>query len=244
MVRACVLIVGVAALSSCESPQASADLEVSPIVLESLTRYRKEYVLAAGDVIDVVVRANPVVSRPCAIRPDGYISLPLLDDVMAEGLTVPALDAKLTELFSKRLVDPEVTVIAATVRQPMVYVLGEVGAPRPVPLRDATTAAQAIAQAGDMTVAAARNSVAVIRLTEEGRLRAFTVTTVVEGQPAPYMALQAMLLQADDLIVVPESDRSQMVRFINDYVNTPLSGVNSVLTPYFQFRLIEELDEQ
>lgn len=244
MIRFCLVVVGLTVLCSCVSPEASGDMDVAPGVVESAQRYRKEYILAAGDVIDVVVGRTPEVSRTCMIRPDGYISLPILDDVKAAGRTVSELDAALTELLSKRLVEPEVAVIATVVRQPMVYVYGEVGAPQPVALRDATTAAQAIAHAGGLTYSSARNSVAIIRLTEEGRLRAYTITTDVHGQPAPYMALQAMLLQPDDLIVVPESDRSQMVRFIEDYINTPLGGINSLLTPYFQFRLIEEVSNR
>ena len=215
-----------------------------PPVIESAERYSKEYVLAAGDVVDVVVLGNKEVSRTCAVRPDGFISLPMLNDVKAEGLTVNGLAGVIRSGLSARLREPEVTVVATATRQPMVFVFGQVGAPKPVPLRDARTAAQALSYAGDFTQRAEPKEVALIRLSEEGRLRAYTITDNTEGQPAPYVALHGVALQADDLIVVPESGRSEFVRFVTDFVNTPLSGVNSVLTPYFQFKLIEVIERQ
>src|SRR5262249_10774254 len=69
-------------------------------ILKSETRFTKQYVLAPGDQIEVVVRAVPEVSRTVVIRPDGNISLPLLNDVMAAGMTAQELDANLTRLWS------------------------------------------------------------------------------------------------------------------------------------------------
>lgn len=227
----------------CAGPRTVGAFATPPEVLESKNRFRKEYVLAPGDALDVVVIGNADVSRSCIIRPDGYLSLPLLDDVKAEGLTVSELDAALTSAFSGRLRDPEVSVIATSTREPMVYVFGQVGAPKPVPLRDARTAAQAISYAGDMTLRADTKALALIRLEQDGYLRSYEIPPPAEGQPAPYIALQSILLQPDDLIVVPESGGSQFVRFVTDYINTPLSGITSALNPYFQFKLIEVIEE-
>jgi len=196
----------------------------------------------------VIVRGHPEVSRLAGgnsqgvlVRADGYITLPMLNDVKAAGLTFPQFDAALTELFSKRMVDPEVTVIGTNLREPMVYVLGEVPSPKPVPLRLATTAAQAIAYAGGLKHTATKRAVALIRLTDEGRLRAYKIPVNVRGQPAPYMALHATLLQPDDLILVPETPIAQFDRWVNDYVNQPLQGINAVLAPITNFVLIREL---
>lgn len=223
----------------CVSPDTTEELAVTPEFVESQATYRKEYILTPGDQLDVVVVGNAQVSRSCLIRPDGFISLPLLDDVKAGGLTVSELDASLTESFSKRLVEPEVTVIATLVREPMVYVFGEVASPAAISYRNVRTVAQAIALAGGFKYSAEQRSVAVIRLTEEGRLRAYQITTDMEGQPAPFMAMHAMMLQPDDLIVVPESGRSQTNRWINDYINQPLSGFNSLLGTFTAIRLIQ-----
>lgn len=230
-------------LASCSSTVSRDPVDVDFELVKSLSQYKKEYILAPGDQLEVMVYRNPELSRTVLVRPDGYISVPILDDVKAAGLTVPQLDKRLTDLFERRLVNPEVTVIVNNAQEPMVYVVGEIGQATPVPLRQAKTAAQAISRAGGMRISAAKGSIAVVRLDEEGRLVAHVVKPKQSGQPAFYMILQSIILQPDDLVVVPESNRSQFVRFIHDFITTPLGGLNSLITPYFQLRLIdEELD--
>jgi protein involved in polysaccharide export with SLBB domain len=229
--------------AGCASTVSKESLEVDFELIKSLNQYRKEYILAPGDQLEVMVYRNPELSRTVLVRPDGYISVPVLDDVKAAGLTVPELDKRLTDLFERRLIHPEVTVIVNNAQEPMVYVVGEVGQATPVPLRQAKTAAQAISRAGGLRMSAAKGSIAIVRLDEEGRLVAHVVKPKQSGQPAFYMVLQSIMLQPDDLIIVPESNRSQFVRFVQDFVTTPLGGLNSLITPYFQLRLIdEELD--
>lgn len=230
-------------VSACSSTVSREPLEVDFELIKSLNQYKKEYILSPGDQVEVMVYRHPDLSRTVLIRPDGYVSVPLLDDVKAAGFTVPELDRRLTDLFERRLLNPEVTVIVNNAQEPMVYVMGEVGQPVPVPLRQAKTAAQAVARAGGLRASAAKGNIAVVRLDEEGRLVAHVVKPKQSGQPAYYMVLQSIRLQPDDLIIVPESNRSQFVRFIQDFVTTPLGGLNSLITPYFQLRLIdEELD--
>lgn len=238
-----VLVLGGALLVSCASPLTSERLRLSPETLQSTARFHKEYILAPDDQVEVVVQRSPEVSRTVTVRPDGFISLPLLGDVQAGGLTSRELGAKVTKLFSARLVAPEVTVIATRVRQPVVYVAGEVGTPSAVPLRDAPTALQAVALAGGFRHTAASRSVAVIRVTNDGYLQAIVVPTQLKGQPGPFMALRAVPLQADDMVFVPESGRGQFTRFVDDFVNKPLSGINSLFFTYLNFRLIEQWND-
>lgn len=232
-------------LGACVAPTTHGAIEARPEIIESTTRYRKEYVLGPGDAVEVLVRPQSEVSKQVQIRPDGHVSLPLLDDVKAAGLTVSELDAKLTELYSARLKDPEVTVIATSMRPPMVYVLGEVAQQKPVELRLATTAAQAIAMCGGFQKSAATEAVAIVRLMEDGRLRAIKIPVELEGQAAPYMALANVRLQPDDMIFVPEKGIAQIDRWINNWVNVPLSGVNSVISstliPYLSIKTLEAL---
>lgn len=238
----CAVLAGLSLLPACMSPRArKSQLAVEPRLVQSETRFRKEYVLAPGDQIDVLVRRASEVSRTVNIRPDGYISLPLLDDVRAAGLSPAELKAKLTQLFSARLVDPEVTVIANQVRQPMVYVAGDVGNPGAVPLRSAATAMQAIGFTGGLRRSAAARDIAIIRLTEDGYVRAIPLVVEVGGQPGPYMTLRSTALQADDIIFVPENGRSQLARFLDDIVNKPLLTINSILGVYVNFKFIDVL---
>jgi len=229
-------------LPACVSPHAAkSQVSVQPQVTQTETRFRKEYVLIPGDQIEVIVRRVPEVSHQVTIRPDGFISLPLLNDVSAAGLTVHELEAKLTTLFAARLLNPEVTVIASKVRDPVVYVAGETNLVAAIPLREAPTAIQAIALAGGFRRSAASRDVTIIRLTEDGHLQAIPVVTEVGGQPGAYMALRSSLLQADDIVFVPENGRSQVTRFLDDIVNKPLVGVSSSLGVYANFKLIKVL---
>jgi hypothetical protein len=64
------------------------------------------------------------------------------------------------------------------------------------------------------------------------------------GKAGFYASLQQIVLQPNDMIIVPESGRSQFTRFVQDFINTPLGGVNQVLSPYFQFRVLREVERQ
>lgn len=233
-----------ASLASCTSTITETPLASKPEVFKTLKRYEKQYILAPGDKIDVLIYRSPELSRTVAIRFDGYISLPILEDVKAAGLSVPELDRLLTDFYSKRLVNPEVTVDVLNPREPMVYVFGEVGQPNPVPLRMATTAAQALSYVGGMLKSAEKDRVAIVRLNDEGQIVSYLVEDDNSGQPAFYMALQNILLKPDDLIVVPESNRSQFLRNLDDFVTKPLTALNQLIQPYFQFTLIKSINDQ
>ena len=229
----------------CMNPRAKIpQMPMSPQVVASANRFRKEYVFAPGDQIEIVVRRVPEASRSVTIRSDGFISLPIVNDVKAAGLTTGELRGDLTKMFSERLVEPDVSVIPTQVRQPTIYISGDVNNPITVALRDAPTAMQAIALAGGFRRTAAEREVAIIRLTDDGHVEAITVSTPPNGQPGPYMALRGVLLQADDIVFVPESGRSQMARFLDDFVNRPLQGINALVGTYVNFRLVTVLAKQ
>lgn len=238
------LLLSVLMLAGCASPFESEETQLDPQTLHSVKRYKKVYTLGVSDVIEVLVQRNPVASRTVTIRSDGYISLPLIGDFKAEGLTFDELAKALTEEYGKRLKDPEVNILGVDLRAPMIYVVGEVNAPRPVGLREAHTAAQAVAACGGFRPSAARGAVAVIRLEDDGRLSATPLSRGSGSQPAPYLALQTFTLRADDILFVPESGRSQFGKIVDDFINKPLSGVNSILTGWANYRLIEALEDE
>lgn len=229
-------------LLCCVSPEPTGEVDAKPEIIESSKRYRKEYVLFPGDSIDVVVRENAAMTRRCVIRPDGYITLPILNDVKAAGFTCRELAGRLTESLGERLKEPEVTVIAVDVRPSMVFVQGEVAKPAPVDYRHALTAFQAIANAGGFTDAADKESLIVIRLTEEGHLRGMKIPITVGGQPAPYMAAQNFALQPDDILFVPRSDMGQVNAWIRTHVTEPTSAFANLFAFYASFRLVEQVN--
>jgi len=178
----------------------------NPDVVKSLTQYKKEYVLQAGDEIEVDVYRNPEFSRTVTIRPDGYISLPVLDEVKAAGLTPKALDDFLTQRLVQRLVDPEVTIIVGNLQEPMIYIFWEIGDAAALPLRSARTVAQALAHAGGVKNTGTLNRIAIVRLNGDGYLQATTLHGSDAGQSGNLLALQNSALLPDDLVLIPESD--------------------------------------
>lgn len=235
--RAVIVAMIAGSVSGCVATTTDDTIEALPEVEQTLTRFTREYVLFPGDVIEITIYRSENLSRDVQVRGDGRISLPLLDEIVVAGMTLSELDDYLTEKYSERLVDPEVTVIIKNPQEPMVYVFGEVRGAQPIPLRSARTAVQAIAFAGDRKPSAKFEEVSIIRLDDDGYLTAITVDAQATGQPGPYMALANMPLQADDLIIVPESLRYQVIRHLND----SLGAINQILTPYFQYRLLEEV---
>ncbi len=228
--------------SACVSPRAQqAKLAPSPILKQSSVKYRKEYLLVPGDQIEVVVRGVPTASRLLAIRPDGMITLPLVDEVKAAGLSLPELREDLTNRFKQRLKDPEVNVIGTQLRQPMIYVVGDVGNAMSVPLRNVATVAEALTIAGGLRRTGATRDVAVIRLDHDGSVQAIFVSDSKDGQLGPLMQMRSFPLEADDIIFVPENGRSQVVRALDDFVSRPLNAVQGVFGLYVNFRLIQAI---
>lgn len=215
-------------------------------VVKSLNRFTREYILQPGDQIEVTVFRVPDASRTVVVRSDGKVSLPIVREVQASGLTVPAFTDDLERRYGERLVDPDVSVSVINPREARVFVLGEVLKPGPIAYRNVATAAQAIGEAGGITRTGSQTRVALVRLDEEGYLVGRAIEAdprdPVRGDAGFYVALQQMVLQPGDMIIVPESGRSEFVRAINDFVTTPVGALNQLLTPYYQFKLLSLLD--
>jgi polysaccharide export outer membrane protein len=154
------------------------------------------YVIGAGDLLSVHVWKEPEISRKVTVRPDGKVSLPLIQDVQAEGLTPAQLVAALTEAFQVHLKDPEVAVVVEEVHSKKFHVLGEVARPGSFPLVAPTTILQAISAAGGFREFASTKKIQLIR----GQKRyQFDYNAVVKGQKLE----QNVPLEPGDTIVVP-----------------------------------------
>ena len=208
--------------------------KVSVQIIDVLRRYETTYILQPADAVEVFVYRHAEFSRRSVIRADGFISLPLLGDVKAAGLAPAQLAKALTERFGERLKNPEVTVIVENPPEPMVFVVGEVGGARPVPFRQAKTAALAIAHSGPILKSADLYAVSVVRLNDEGFLESHAVQSPETlSQPEVIMALQNVALRPNDVVFVPESFRGQMVRLGTD--------INTIFAPFFQLRIIQQI---
>jgi len=157
------------------------------------------YIIGAEDVLDVSVWKEPTVSRSVPVRPDGKISLPLINDIQAQGLTPMQLAGVITDKLKKFLNDPQVTVTVTAINSQKVFVVGEVLRPGPMVLLPNMTALQALSGAGGPSQFADQKHAYLLR--HEGDKE----TTY----PLNYKQLLKgnrrgnMVLKAGDTIVVP-----------------------------------------
>jgi polysaccharide export outer membrane protein len=158
------------------------------------------YIIGAQDVLDISVWKEPEVSRVVPVRPDGKISLPLLNDVQAAGLTPSQLAAQITVSLKKYVTSPQVTVIVATINSQRVYIIGEVLRPGAFPMLPGMNVLQGLSSAGGFTQFAKTKSIYVLRM-ENGKQQKYPVNykEVVSGKHPD----QDILLKAGDTIVVP-----------------------------------------
>ena len=158
------------------------------------------YVIGAQDVLDINVWKEPELTRVVPVRPDGKISLPLLNDVQAAGLTPTHLAAQITESLKKFLANPQVTVIVTAINSQRVYILGEVGRPGAYPMLPGMTVLQGLSSAGGFTLYANPKKIYVLR-TENGKQEKhpFNYKEVLAGKNQD----QNIILKAGDTIVVP-----------------------------------------
>lgn len=154
--------------TACFTPIGCAELPKE--VLDEASRpVSREFLLGPEDVVEVTVWRNQDLSRITIVRPDGMISLPLIGDVHASGLTA----AQVAERIAKRLTEfkenPSVSVNVKEINSYFIYVMGEVLKPGKYPLKSYATVLQGISLAGGFTPFASRNSMAVIRTIRNGK---------------------------------------------------------------------------
>ena len=127
------------------------------------TAEREGYRIGPEDVLQISVWKNEAMSLTVPVRPDGMISLPLLNDVPAAGRTPMELKDLITKRLSEYMPSPEVSVIVREVRGPKVSVVGEVAHPGRYELKSRTTVLDLLAQAGGFTAFAARSRIVILR---------------------------------------------------------------------------------
>lgn len=160
----------------------------------------KDYVIGADDVLDVSVWKEQELTRSLQVRPDGKISMPLVGDVQAAGLTPGQLAQSVSEKLKKYLTAPQVTVILTQINSQRVYVTGEVTRPGAYPVLPGMTILQAITSAGGLTQFA--NSKKIFLMRDENHIQTkypFSYKEVLDGRKAE----ENLTVRAGDTIVVP-----------------------------------------
>ena len=157
------------------------------------------YVIGPEDVLHVAVWKEADITATLPVRPDGKISLPLLDDVQAAGLTPKQLADSVTERLKKYIADPRVTVVVTTINSKRIYLVGEVLHAGATPMLPNMTVLQALSSAG-LSQFANTKRIYVLR-SENGKQQKLPVNyrKLVKGEEIE----QNYLLQPGDTIVVP-----------------------------------------
>lgn len=122
-----------------------------------------DYRIGAEDVLRVSVWDNRDLTLEVTVRPDGKISVPLIRDVQAEGLTASELADVIQKRFLSYVKDPQVSIIVLQVNAPKIFVIGNVARPGPYPLRSEMSALQVLSLAGGFTQYASQRSIRIVR---------------------------------------------------------------------------------
>ena len=195
-----VIVLSIATLPAWAQNSGSSNHQLSaPDARTLVSQASATYVIGADDTLFISVWKEPELTETLPVRADGMISLPLLNDVQAAGLTPMQLGASLTEKLKKFVSDPHVTVVVTQMNSKRVYVTGEVVHSGAMVLTPEMTVLQALASAG-FTQFANTKGIYVLR-NENGTEKKFPVNykRLIKGDANS----RNILLKPGDTIVVP-----------------------------------------
>jgi polysaccharide export outer membrane protein len=164
LIRKCVAITAYGLVVTIMISCAQTGPQITHLPVDMPSSSEDDYLIGSEDTIEVLVWKNADLSRVVSVRPDGKVSLPLIGDVQAAGMTVMHLNTEITEKLKKYYKEPpQVSVILQQVNSYSIYVLGEVKSPGKYLVKSGTTFLQAITLAGGFTEFASKNKVMVRR---------------------------------------------------------------------------------
>jgi polysaccharide export outer membrane protein len=158
------------------------------------------YVIGARDTLSVIFWRDKDMSADVSVRPDGMISLPLINEIKAEGLTPDQLRDQVTQRAARYVADPTVSIVVREIHSRQVYITGEINRPGAYSLMSPTTVMQLISMAGGLREFAKTKEIIILR-NEGGKQSAieFNYKDVRNGKKLT----QNILLQPGDTIIVP-----------------------------------------
>jgi protein involved in polysaccharide export with SLBB domain len=202
-----------ASLQAIQVSQAPASAPAAP---------EQEYKIQVGDQLDIKFFYNAELNEQVIVRPDGRISLQLVQEVVATGLTPAELTKVLVEKYGAELQKAEITVIVRSFGAQKIYVDGEVFKPGMFPILGVMTALQAISQAGGMKETAQAREVLIIRRGAGNRPMAFPVSLdkALDGTDMS----QDIALAPFDIVYVPRSAITNVNIWVDQYIrrNIPI----------------------
>ncbi len=160
-----VLLLSVPAFA--QAPQSNAPVQPNPappaVVRAADVVMPRNYVIGPDDVLGIVFWRDKEMSTEARVRPDGRIALPLLNEVVAAGLTPDELQKKITEESKKYVEDASITVVVKEINSLKVFITGLVSKPGPYPLTSTTTVIQLISMAGGLSEYANSKNILIMR---------------------------------------------------------------------------------
>lgn len=176
-------------------PSAPATVDPKPLIMVD----NSTYIIGAEDGLQVTVWREPTLSGGFPVRPDGMISLVLLGDVPAAGLTPMQLGKNIEERLKKFIQDPSVAVGVTAVNSKRIFMIGEVGHVGPMALTPGMTPLQAISAAGGLSTFANSKRIYILRGAQGKQVKIpFNYKQALKGDTT-----QLITLQPGDTIVVP-----------------------------------------
>jgi polysaccharide export outer membrane protein len=159
-----------------------------------------EYIIQPNDLLEIVVWGEPDISRTVLVRPDGRISLPLVQDLLASELTPVELKAQMENRLQEFIDSPNVTVIVTAIQSYKVYVLGKIQSPGGIVVEKPITVLQALTLAGGFQEYADESEISIVRTSGQKHLVfEFNYKDVIKGKKAE----QNITLQSGDVVIVP-----------------------------------------
>jgi polysaccharide export outer membrane protein len=157
------------------------------------------YVVGPGDNLEVVIWKEPALSGPVKVRPDGFVTLPLVNEVRASGLTTAELRKTLEQKYQEFISSPFVTIRVTNITSSEIFVVGQVAKPAPYPATGNDTVLQILTRAGGLTLFAELHDIKVIR--REGN----SVTEFIVDYEAIMKGdlKQDIVLKPGDRVIVP-----------------------------------------
>jgi polysaccharide biosynthesis/export protein len=183
-----------------EAQSVAGQTAVNAAIVSAPVTVPADYVMGPGDVLSIVFWRDKDMSADVVVRPDGKISLPLLNEIDAAGRTPEQLRAGLATVASKILQDPNVTVVVKEIHSRVVYITGSVVKAGPYPLLGDLSVLQLIAMAGGLAEYADSKNIVILRKQNSKDTRfKFNYKDVV-SQKSPKQNIQLM---PGDTVVVP-----------------------------------------
>jgi len=174
---------------------------------------RVPYRIGIDDKLEIRFLFYPAYNVELAVRPDGAVTIPLVGEVMVEGITPLELEGIVRTRYAEILSEPEVSVIVSNSASQMVFIFGEVRSPGSYPFKGAMTILDAIAGAGGPNFAAKRDNIILIRRSADGSFagRKVDFDRIIEGKE------ENAALIARDVLYVPMSRIAKVDLFVSQF---------------------------